>query len=376
MDTVMIRGARVLTLGEQPWPRRGHAVGDLSVLDRGDVLVRDVRIAAVGVDLAVPAGCEVIEAEGRVLMPGLVDCHTHLCWAGSRIDEWERRLGGMSYLDIMALGGGIMSTVRAVRAASREALSAGLLERLGRVLRAGTTTVEIKSGYGLSATDELKMLGAVADAASGPARSCRPPCSAMPSTRTFPGLWSRRSSRRCRRSPGIPGITVDAYCEKGAWSVEETILLFERARELGHPLRVHADQFNSLGMVPAAIRLGAVSADHLEASTEQDLHALASSATFGVLLPCCGFHVDGRFADGRRFLNAGGLVAIASNANPGSAPCGSMPMAIALAVRACGLSPTEAIGAATANAAALHAARPGHHPAGQAGGHGASLPPR
>lgn len=355
MGDLLIRGARVLTLGEQPWPRRGHAIGDLSVLDRGDVLVRDDRIVAVEAEVPPPEGATVIEAEGRVLMPGFVDCHTHLCWAGSRIDEWEQRLAGRTYLEIQAAGGGIMSTVRAVRAASRETLTAGLLERLARVQRSGSTTVEIKSGYGLSTPDELKMLGAIADAAGQWNGTIVPTALLGHAKDEAVACFVQRTIDETLPAVGreYPGISIDAFCEKGAWGLDETILLFERARELGHPLRVHADQFTSMGMTPAAIRLGARSVDHLEAATVQDQHALARSDTFGVMLPCCGLHVDGRYARGRDFLDAGGLLAIATNFNPGSAPSGSMAMTIALAVRGCGLTPTEAIGAATANAAAL-----------------------
>lgn len=355
MDPVLIRGARILSLADQPWPRRGHGVGDLGVIERADVLCEDGRIAALGPDLPAPPGATEIEADGRILMPAFVDCHTHLCWAGSRIDEWEQRLGGATYLEIQQRGGGIMSSVRAVRATTRECLAAALLDRLGRVLRAGTTTVEIKSGYGLSTEDELKMLGAIADAAEQWAGTIIP--TALLGHAKDPAAPDFVRETIERTLPGVmrlfPGIGVDAFCEKGAWSLDETILLFERARELGHPVRVHADQFTSLGMTPAAIRLGARSVDHLEASTDADLRALASSDTFGVILPACGFHVDGRYARGRAFLDAGGLLAIATNANPGSAPTASMPMAIALAVRGCGLTPHEAIGAATANAAAL-----------------------
>lgn len=352
---LLIRGARVLTLGEQPWPRRGHAIGDLSVLDDADVLVHADRVAAVGADLAPPADTTVLEAEGRVLMPAFVDCHTHLCWAGSRIDEWEQRLAGRTYQEIHAAGGGIMSTVRAVRAASRESLATSLVDRLTRVLFSGTTTIEVKSGYGLSTRDELTMLAAVTDAARQWPGSIVP--SALLGHAKDPEVpdFVRRTIDHTLPtvSREYPGITIDAFCEKGAWSLDETILLFEAARERGHPLRVHADQFTSMGMTPAAIRLGARSVDHLEASTDADLHALAQSNSFGVMLPCCGFHVDGRYARGKDFLDAAGLLAIATNANPGSAPSGAMAMAIALAVRALGLTPTEAIGAATANPASL-----------------------
>src|SRR5690606_12851057 len=144
-----------------------------------------------------------------------------------------------------------------------------------------------------------------------------------------------------------PGCAVDAYCENGAWSLDETVRLFESAAALGHPLRVHADQFNELGMLDAAIGLGAVSVDHLEATSPDALVRLAESETMGVMLPGSGFHVDGRYAGGRRFVDAGGALAIATNCNPGSAPCWSVPMAVALAVRHLGLTAPEAISACT-----------------------------
>ncbi|MCA9289262.1 MAG: imidazolonepropionase, partial [Phycisphaerales bacterium] len=352
---LVIRGARVLTLGESPWPRRGHALGDLSVFERSDVLCQDGVVRGVGRNLDAPPGAREIEANGRVLMPAFIDCHTHLCWAGSRIDEWEKRLAGASYLEILDSGGGIMATVRAVRAATTEQLAAGLLDRLIRVLHAGTTTVEIKSGYGLSTDHELKMLAAIENAAELWPGTVVP--TALLGHAKDPGVenFAQRTVEETLPavSEAYPGIAIDAFCEKSAWKLDDTILLFEQARQRRHPLRVHADQFNSMGMTPAAIRLGARSVDHLEASTDADLRALADSSTFGVILPCCGFHVDNRYARGRAFLDHNGLLAIATNANPGSAPCSSMPMAIALAVRACGLTPWEAIGAATANAAAL-----------------------
>jgi imidazolonepropionase len=151
----------------------------------------------------------------------------------------------------------------------------------------------------------------------------------------------------------FPGIAIDAFCEAGAWTREACVALFERAASAGHPVRVHADQFNSLGMVPAAVSLGARSVDHLEATTDEDLARLAASETFGVILPCTGFHTDGRYARARRFVDAGGALALATNCNPGSAPVHAMPFAIALAVRCCGLTPAEAIVACTVNAAAL-----------------------
>ena len=147
----------------------------------------------------------------------------------------------------------------------------------------------------------------------------------------------------------FPGIAIDAYCEEGAWTLEESLRLFDAASAAGHVLRVHADQFHSIGMVPAAVQRSFRSVDHLEATSQADLQRLAASETCGVVLPCSGFHLDGRYANARAVVDAGGAVALATNWNPGSAPCPSMPMAIALAARHCGLTPAEAIVAATLN---------------------------
>ena len=335
-------------------------MGVLSTLDRADVLIDEGQIAAIGPSTQPPMGACVVDAAGRVLMPGFVDCHTHACWAGDRLDEWEMKRRGATYLQILESGGGIMSTVRAVRAATREQLAHSLLARLNAMLTEGTMAVEVKSGYGLSTADELKMLGAIADAAQRwPGRVRMTACighAKDPEVDAEAFVDRTIHETLPAVHAAFPDCTIDAYCEKGAWSLDETVRLFEAAADLGHPLRVHADQFNELGMVDAAIGLGVVSVDHLEATSPEALMRLAESETMGVMLPCSGFHVDGRYADGRRFVDAaggGGALAIATNCNPGSAPCHSMPMAIALAVRHLGLTAAEAIAACTVNAAAL-----------------------
>ncbi len=357
--TLHIRDARILTMAHGPRPRRGKALADLAVIERGDVVVMGDKVLAVGRHLNPGHVSQTIDAAGRVLMPGFVDCHTHACWAGDRLDEWEQKRRGVPYLDILRAGGGIMSTVRAVRAAHEVHLTAALRARLSAMLREGTTTVEVKSGYGLSAEHELKMLRAIAGASTDPAAPTIVPTALLghalhvddPDPVGFVERTIGPTLDGVHRE--FPGIAVDAFCESGAWSLIDTTRLLTRADDLGHPIRVHADQFNSLGMTREAIRLKALSVDHLEAATPEDLAALAASRTFGVILPCTGFHTDGRYANGRAFVDAGGALALATNCNPGSAPCSSMPMAIALAVRYCGLTPAEAIAACTANAAAL-----------------------
>lgn len=348
--SLAIRNARVLTLAG-PRPRRGRALGDPGIIERADVLVDGSQIRQVGT--TVGNADREIDAGGRVVMPAFVDCHTHACWAGSRLDEWEMKLRGAAYLDILKAGGGIMSTVRATRAASEAQLADLVRARLDSITRAGTGTVEIKSGYGLTAEHEFKMLRATRLAATSTPVEVRQ--TALLGHAIDPDIpdFVRRTIDETLPavSREFPGIPVDAFCEQSAWTLDQTVELLTRARSLGHSVRVHADQFNSLGMVREAIRLGARSVDHLEATTPDDTAALGKSDTFGVILPCCGFHLDGRYARGRALVDAGCLLALATNFNPGSAPCFSMPMAIALAVRFCGLTPHEAIAAGTVNAA-------------------------
>jgi len=354
--TLLIRNARVVSLAAGDIPRRGPALAELSVLAAADVLIEGTTIAAVGPAVGGSATHEVIDAAGRVLLPAFVDCHTHACWAGDRVEEWELKRRGVSYLDLLARGGGILSTVRAVRAATEDELAALTRARLEAMLREGTTTVEIKSGYGLSTAAELKMLRAIRRAAAGW------PGTVVPTAllgHAIEGDAAKFVAHTIEETlPAIsrefPGIAIDAFCEQGAWPVEGCVQLFRRARELGHPIRVHADQFNSLGMIPRALELGARSIDHLEATTDADLAALAAApSTCGVVLPATGFHTDGRYARAREFVDRGGAIAVATNCNPGSAPTHSMPFAIALAARGCGLTAAEAISAATVNAAAL-----------------------
>ena len=356
MSEILFKNGRILTIaGKDRQPRRNDALRELGVIESGWVHTKDGLITEVGDGPAPDIGGRVIDLEGRVLMPGFVDCHTHACWAGSRYDEFDRKLAGASYLELLAEGGGIMSTVHAVRRASVEELTSNLTHRIEQMARLGTTTVEVKSGYGLSTEAELKMLDAIRSAAE-----------AMQSTvvGTFLGAHAidRDTPDFVRTTinttlPAVveanPGITCDAYCEEGAWSLEDCRNLFEEAQSMGCPIRVHADQFHSLGATRFAVEAGARSVDHLEATTNTELGILAHSDTMGVLLPCSGYHLDDRYAAGRALIDLGGAVAIASNCNPGSAPTPSIPFTIHLAVNRCRLKPAEAIVAATYNAACV-----------------------
>ncbi len=351
----IINNARLLTLDHGPLPRRGSEMSDLGVIESGSILIQDGRISQVSSQRITDQNAIEIDAQQRVVMPSFIDAHTHACWAGDRLDEWELKQRGATYLDILKSGGGIMSTVRAVREASVEQLEAQLMRHLDAMLHEGTTACEIKSGYGLNTESELKMLEAIHRAADQWVGHITPTaCIGHAKDPDDPNFVQRTINETLSAiHERYPNIVIDAYTEEGAWSVEETEALFKAAQQLGHKLRVHADQFNELGMLKSAIEMGALSVDHLEATSNQCLTKLAKSNTLGVMLPCSGFHVDGRYADGRAFIDAGGALVIATNANPGSAPCFSIPMSIALAVRNLNITAAEAISACTANASYL-----------------------
>ncbi|HWA24735.1 MAG TPA: imidazolonepropionase [Lacunisphaera sp.] len=360
--SLLIRNARILTLALSTGsgqagasrPRRGKEMAELGIIPQGDVLVADGKLASVGPKVDAPADAEIIDAQGRVLLPGFVDCHTHACWAGDRLGEWEQRLRGVPHHEILKNGGGLPAIVQAVREATQKQLAANLRDRLGAMLRAGTTTAEVKSGYGLNTEAEMKMLRAIRRAAA------EWPGTVVPTAllgHAFEGDMEEYARMVVKEmlpevSREFPDIAVDARCDKGAWSVEACVRLFEKAHK-HHPIRVHSDQFNSLGMVPEALRLHARSIDHLEAASKNDLLLVAQSHTVGVALPCTGFQVDGRYARAGFLVEAGGAVALGSNCNPDTAPTHSIPFVIALAVRFGRLTPAEAIVAATVNAAAV-----------------------
>ena len=359
MTNFIIVNARILTLAGSAIPRRQEEMSELNVIDIGHILVRDGLISHVGDGIPDESLIDenedipVVDASGRIVMPSFVDCHTHTCWAGSRLNEFEMGLQGVPYLEILKEGGGIMSTVRAVREATQEELSEELLGRIGLMASLGTTTLEIKSGYGLTTEDELKMLRAIHDASQDVPQmivgTFLGAHAIDPEQKNFTDIVIHETLPAIAQE--FPGITCDAYCEEGSWSVKETTELFERATELDCPIRAHVDQFNPLGMLTKAVDLGARTVDHLETSTDEELKHLASSDTMAVLLPASGFCLNDAYARGRAIIDFGCAVAIATNYNPGSAPTPSMPFVISLACRRLGLTPAEAITASTFNAA-------------------------
>ncbi|MCU0485237.1 MAG: imidazolonepropionase, partial [Anaerolineales bacterium] len=350
-------------------PQRGKALGQLGIIPDGALLLRDGLIAAVGssADLLTAYPNEPrLDARGKAALPGFVDPHTHAIWAGDRAAEFEMRLQGKNYLEILAAGGGILSTVRQTRQSTVEALMAETRPRLLDMLRHGTTTAEVKTGYGLDNDSELRMLDALLRLdAEGPlelavtylgAHAIAPEFKGNPDGYTD---WlCREMLPECRRwweanAPARPLPFVDVFCETGAFSLEQSRRILQTAQALGFPLKIHADEFDNLGGASLAAELGAVSADHLVKTSLEDIRALGQSDTVAVGLPCTPFGLAEReYTPAGAILEAGGILALASDLNPGTAWCGDMQFVIALACRYMRLTPAQAIAAATINAAA------------------------
>ncbi len=294
-----------------------------------------------------------IDAGGAAVVPGFVDAHTHAVWAGSRAAEFEARSAGATYEEIAERGGGIRATVRATAAASVDELVAGARPRLRAMLQSGTTTVEVKSGYGLDLDAELRMLAAIRrlgdDAALPSVVATYLPLHATPDGDRRQYL--ERVLRHDLAAARPHATFVDAFCEVGAFSVDECRAVLRRALDLGYVARLHTEQRTRTGGARLAAELGAASADHLEHATDADLRALAAGDTVGVLLPGAALTLGGPRPPGRRAVDAGLPIALATDCNPGTCFAESMPLMLALGVLTCGLTPREALIAATAGGA-------------------------
>ena len=350
-------------------PQRGNALGDLGIIKNGAVLVHNGEILAVGKTdelLAAYPDEPTLDAGEKVVMPGFIDPHTHTIWAGDRAAEFEMRLQGKSYLQILAEGGGILSTVRATRTASLEKLIDETRTRLLTMFSYGTTTAEVKTGYGLRTATELRMLQALLELDADSLVEIAP---------TFLGAHAIAPEYHGKseeytdlvvndmlpilkewwphHAPYREMPFVDVFCETGAFNLEQSRRILSKAKELGFPLKIHADEFDNLGGASLAVSLGAVSADHLVATSDEDIANLGSSDTVAVALPCTPFGLaEAEYTPAKKILAADGLLAIATDINPGTAWCESMQFSIALACRYMGLTPAQAIAAGTINAAA------------------------
>ncbi len=359
VDLLIHSAGQLLTIAS-PGPKTGPAMSDLGLIEDGALAIKDGRIALVGKSKEVRAQAEAkeeLDASGRVVMPGFVDPHTHLVFAGSRADEFEMRLKGATYLEIMAAGGGIMSTVRATRQATVEELLAESWQRVDRMLAYGTTTAEVKTGYGLNMAQELKMLQAIKSL-----DRTHP----VDLVATFLGAHAIPEEYKGRNEEYLDVVVkemlpqaaqegacfCDVFCDEGAFTLAQSRRILEAAKAWGLGLKIHADEFKTLGGAALAAELGATSADHLICTPEEELRLLAEAGTVAVLLPGTPFGLGGEhYAPARRMIELGLRVALGTDLNPGTCWCESMQFVIALAARKMGMTPAEAIVASTLNAA-------------------------
>jgi len=358
IDLLIHSAAQVVTCASPDGPRRGAAMRDAGVIAHGAVAITAGKIVAVGKsdDLRrVFHASDELDASGKAITPGFVDPHTHVVYAGDRVAEWELKLRGASYLEILESGGGIVSTMRATRAASLDELVAQSGKRLREMLRLGTTTAECKTGYGLDLENELKMLRAMA------LLQAAQPITLVPTllaAHAVPPEFKGRADEYVDLIVNeiIPRVTgpafVDVYCEKSAFSVAQARRVLSAGQRAGLRAKAHVDQFNELGGVGMALELGAVSVDHLDVTGADAIHQIANSAAVAVVIPAATFHLGGQnYANARGMIDAGCALALCTDINPGSAPCPSMPLVMALACRFMRLSPAEALNASTINAA-------------------------
>jgi imidazolonepropionase len=343
--------AQLVTPAGRDAPLRGRALGTLELIENAYLLCEGGRIAAVGTmrDLG-PLGDEVEELDGRGLcaLPGLVDCHTHPAFGGDRVEEFALRAAGSSYEELHAAGGGILSTVRATRAAGPDGLRAAVRRHRDWMLRAGTTTWEGKSGYGLDRETELASLEAIRDA-GGVATWLG--AHAVPPEFANASAYLDFALEAVFPAAAELAEAADVFLERGAFDAAQARRYLEACAGGGLALRLHGDQFTEAGAIPLAVELGARSVDHLEATGEAGIRALAAGDVVGVLLPASALVLGRPMPPARALVDAGAAVALATDFNPGSSFCESLPLVCALAATQLGLAPAVALSACTVNAA-------------------------
>ncbi|PYK37084.1 MAG: imidazolonepropionase [Verrucomicrobia bacterium] len=358
-SVALLHASQLVTLSGPKRPRIGHEMSDLAIIRDGGMLIRDGKIDIVGAskEIGKNAGdAEVIDAGGRVVLPGFVDAHTHLVFAENRLDDFERRARGETYEQITAAGGGIWSTVEKTRASNDVDLLAEAKKHANWFLKCGTTTVEAKSGYGLTVEDELKVLRVMQRLNQETQLEVVP---------TF--LGAHAIPREFRESDYVdlvinemlPRIAseklaefCDIFCERSYFDIEQSRRILTAAKKLGFKLRAHVDQLTNSGGAKLAAELGATTADHLEKTDQEGIAALKSANVQAVLLPGSVYALGSTsYPRAREMIDAGLAVVIATDFNPGSSPTVSMPMILSLACTQMKMSPAEAITAATVNAA-------------------------
>ena len=358
-SVAVLHASQLVTLAGPPRPRVGDEMSDLAIIRDGGMLIRDGKIEKVGPSDEIEkqaGGAQVVDAKGRVVLPGFVDAHTHLVFAGNRLDDFERRAKGESYEQIAAAGGGIWSTVEKTRAASDVDLFEQAKKHAQWFLKCGTTTVEAKSGYGLTVNDELEILRTIQRVTQETPLECVP---------TFLGA---HAIPREHQTPEYVDLIVnemlprvaedklaefcDVFCERGYFDLEQSRKILTAAKKLGLKLRMHADQLTNSGAAKLAAELGATTADHLEKTDERGIAAMKSANVQPVLLPGSVYALGSTcYPRAREMMEAGLAVVLATDFNPGSAPTPSMPMVLSLACTQMKMSPGETITASTINAA-------------------------
>ncbi|HBR55932.1 MAG TPA: imidazolonepropionase [Blastocatellia bacterium] len=369
-DLIIFNIGQLITCRSNGKVKRGPEMRDIGIVDEGAVAIVGENVAAAGKSeeiLSKYRANNAVDARGRVVCPGFVDPHTHIVYAGNRLDEFELKIGGVDYLEILARGGGIISTVKKTRAADLESLVTESGRRLDKMLAAGTTTCEIKTGYGLELETELKMLRAIEELDQSHPISVVPTflaAHAVPPEyagnsdeyvdlvcrEMLPMAWEWYSASHFA-AKGAP-FFADVFVEKNAFDVEQSRHILEDAKRLGFALKAHVDEFTNLEGSDMALELGAASIDHLDAISDREISRLAASETVGIITPTVNFNFgSAHFADARKLIDSGCAIAIATDYNPGSAPCPSQPMSMAISCRYQKLLPAEAFSAATINAA-------------------------
>ncbi|GGR83212.1 imidazolonepropionase [Deinococcus sedimenti] len=335
-----------------PGVQRGAAMSDLKVIPDAAMLVSGGVIRWIGPRADASGMVQEHDLGGVAVVPGLIDPHTHAVWAGDRLADFEARVQGVPYEEILARGGGIRSSMRATGAASVDDLVALARPRLEALRASGATTIEVKSGYGMDFDAELRMLHAV--------RALQSEFGLVPTLLIHvPPTEGRAEYVQAVCHDLIPGVAreglataVDVFTEREAFTVDETRAILQAAKAHGLQTKLHADQFHAIGGTELACELGALSVDHLEASGPAQIAALAASDTVATILPGVTLHLGLPAAPGRALIDAGAAVAVGTDLNPGSSPVFSTQLALALAVRLCRLTPAEALTASTVNAAA------------------------
>jgi imidazolonepropionase len=365
-NSLLISGASQLLTMRGSGPRRGDSLSNLGLIKGGALLVRDGLIAAAGTrgeveKLPEARGAEKLDLGGRVALPGFVDSHTHLIHAASRAEEYELKIAGASYEEIARKGGGILNSVKKLRAAISEALKKRALGALKQFAAYGTTTIEAKSGYGLDVANELKILRLHKELAGEQLVEI---VSTFLGAHVVPGEYRGKAGGAERyikliEQNMLPEIGesrlaefCDVFCDRGAFTVEQSKRVLQAGRQWGLAPRVHAEQLSRTGAARLAILMRAASCDHLEHVNKSDIQALGKSETVATLLPGCDFHLGlEHYAPARALIDAGAIVSLATDYNPGTSPTLSMPMILSLACTQLRMTPAEAITAATINGA-------------------------